>query len=66
MMKIFNFFYIIYEFLFDRWTYSIIDSGQTRMMTTNGDVLFTINWTVYKKVDKFNNKVEYETKQYRT
>jgi hypothetical protein len=61
----FDIMYRWYEFLFDRWTYTKLDWGFKRMLTKEGKYLYTIEWVTYKKVNKFNGKIKYPTKEYK-
>lgn len=60
--------YRLYEFLFNRWTYSILEQGKEKWYksTSSGIKIpnseYTRNYIIYKKVNKFDKSVKYEKK----
>lgn len=59
--------YRLYEFLFNRWTISVLEKrSETWFKSRNGKKIpnsdFTKDYVLYKKVNKFDNSVKYEKK----
>lgn len=62
----FDLLYRLYEFLFDRWTWSIIDKGTDTFFYSDKygreipNSRFTKEWYLYKLVNKFDGSIKYK------
>lgn len=65
----FQLLYRLYEFIFNRWTYSILSEGQDTIIKYDktgrprpSEYWNKLPYVLYKKVNKFDNSVKYEKK----